>query len=608
MSSPPAYDSAPPSYDGAPREYTAAASEDNFETEVTERLLEDQLDMDNFDHESSRKGEKLMEGNDMQRSILMSFTFLGVTVMLLLYASISGTVVGINSGLISQIKEELNGQIDAQAYSTLDEAGEYVTRVLNQYDQAVISYTAFAVNNALRIDPEFDQAYNISNYWDDDRGLDQLCQPVAYDPPRHTVNKISKCGSSAFITNGNYSDIGTWDAADGPETLDIINKTTVLDPFLRHMYEVNTDVWQIYAGFNTTPSFFRRYPGRAVQASYNSTGYDPKLRPWYIEALRLESQGTSYTAPYQDYNTRDWMITGARPFYFYERMGDRYNGSMSDDMYPTEPDPYGRLAGVAGADILIATISETLNSINFLQSGKLTLLRTDGQVVVDNDWDISTSDSAFYYYDLANPPVSQSLWSQISAVAAGVTKKISYEKTSGPSQYHRRVAYVKHLDVYDEQYILVVFISTNEIYSPIRDAIDELKSINLTVLTSMGIGLAVMFAVLLLFMFYLIRSIMKVFSGIENNVEQLLRNVGQAGRTLGSDMVEVDAGASSELTQLSTNMNDMMHHLQASRAAPKDVAVGKGGRPAPTLAEMWGFVPMDHKIDSSAPPSYLAPK
>ena len=94
----------------------------------------------------------------------------------------------------------------------------------------------------------------------------------------------------------------------------------------------------------------------------------------------------------------------------------------------------------------------------------------------------------------------------------------------------KRVAYVKHLDIYDNQYILVVFISTNEIYSPVREAINEFKNINTTVLSSMGIGLAVMFVVLLLFMFYLIRSVVKIFSGVENNVEQLLRNVGQAGR------------------------------------------------------------------------------
>ena len=387
-------DAPPPSYDQPPAYDNGDKSREDDDIGVTERLLEDQLDMANFD-KSSKKGEKLLEGHDMQRTILIYFSFLGVGVMLLLYASISGTVVGINSSLIFQIKNELNGQIDTQAYSTLEEAGEYVSRILNQYDQSVISYVAFAVNNALRTDPEFDQAYNISNYWDDDRGLDQLCQPVAFDPPRHTVNKISKCGSSAFITNGNYSDIGTWNAADGPETLDIINKTTVLDPYLKHMYENNEDVWQIYAGFNTTPSFFRRYPGRAVQASYNSTGYDPQLRPWYIEALRVESQGTSYTAPYQDYNTKDWMITGARPFYFYDKMSNIYNDTSTDDMYPSEPDTYGRIAGVAGADILISTISETLNGISFLQSGKLTLLRSNGQVVVDNDWDIATSESAF---------------------------------------------------------------------------------------------------------------------------------------------------------------------------------------------------------------------
>ena len=603
---PPAYDAPPPSYDAANTHGTATVyvTDDGNEpyspgdpAAVTERLLDEELDMNNFDVESSKKGDTLTGGTDMQRTILFYFSCLGVGIMLVLYASVAGTVVGTNATLIGQIKGELNSQIDKQAYSTLNEAGEYVIRVLSQYDQAVISMTAFAINNALRTSPQFDQAFNVSNYWDDDRGLDYLCQPVAYDPPRHTVNMISKCASSAFITNGNHSDLGTYTAVDSPETLDIINKTTVLDPYMRHMYETNEDVWQLYAGFNTTPSFFRRYPGRAVQASYNSTGYDPQLRPWYIEALRLESQGTSYTEPYQDYNTKEWMITGARPFYYYSEMSGRYIPAVDDDSPgdPNAPDTFGAIAGVAGADILISTIADTLNSISFLSTGKLTLLRTDGQVVVDNDWDITTSESAFYYTDLANPPVSSSLWNSISAVEAGGQKKIEYNDGS-------RIAYVYHLNVYDNQYILVVFIKSNEIYSPVRDAIDELKAINTSVLSGMGVGLAVMFVVLLVFMFYLIRSIMKVFGDIEANVEQLLRNVGQADRQLGADMVEVDAGASSELTQLSTNMNTMMHNLQKNRGGPQDVDMGEGGKARPNLQRMWDFVPMDHTIDSKAPP------
>ena len=67
-------------------------------------------------------------------------------------------------------------------------------------------------------------------------------------------------------------------------------------------------------------------------------------------------------------------------------------------------------------------------------------------------------------------------------------------------------------------------------------------------------------------------------------------------------MVEVDAGASTELTQLSTNMNNMMHHLQANRGGPKEVRIGGGDGVTPTLQNMWGFVPMGHKIDSDAPP------
>merc|ERR1719502_274620 len=120
----------------------------------------------------------------MRRAVLRWFAVLGFFIMLVLYISLTLTVILSNETMIHKTQQELIEQVDIQAYSTLDEAGQYITRTLNQYDEAIISYTAFGLNNALRSNPDFSQSKSMTNYWDDDTGLSGLCQPTAFDPPR----------------------------------------------------------------------------------------------------------------------------------------------------------------------------------------------------------------------------------------------------------------------------------------------------------------------------------------------------------------------------------------------------------------------------------------
>lgn len=579
---PPAYDGAPPpAYDG-PAAGDGDIDNDSFgesSTPATEKLLEDELDMEAYDHSSKKLNTE--EGMDMKTAVLKWFALLGAAIMICLYGALSMTVVFTNLSMIEQTKSELISQVDLQAYTTLDEAGGYLTRTLSQYDEAVISYTSFGLNNALRNNPDFAQSKSVTNYWDDDTGLSALCQPTAYDPPRFPGEKISKCASSAFLTDTNAAG---WQSVSG-NTLDIVNKTKVMDTFLMHMYENYEDVYIIYAGFATTPSFTRRYPGRATQKLYAAGNYDPTVRPWYKDAEADSGGATIYTAPYQDYHTQAWMITGARVIYNYLPMSGYYEDSTgpSDSL---NPDTYGTVTGVVGADLLIETLSEHLGNIKFLESGKLSLIRSTGQVVADNDWDIATATKAFYYSDLTTPSVSDALWTKIYLTPAGETNTISYEDNGD-----ERKAFVKHLSVYNGQFYVVVFILEEEIYSTVAEAIAQLESINAEVCIILAIGLSCMFALLIFLMILLIRAIMKIFQEIEGNVEQLLRNVGQSDKRLGDNMVVIDSGASSELTQLSQSMNQMVHNLQANRGL-QSVEVTKEGGGQITLDQMWNLVPM----------------
>lgn len=577
----------------------------SYESEMegpTERLIEDEIDMENYDSDKNLSQE---EGLDMKRAVLRWFAALGFAIMAVLYGCLAGTVVGTNDAMIASTKLELIEQVDRQAFSTLDEAGQYLTRLLNQYDQSVISYTAFSINNALRESPQFDQAHNVSNYWDDERGLSALCQPTAVDPPRFPSEQISKCASAAFLTNVNTGDLDTVQAGSNSPLangIDAVNKTTVLDPFLIHMYDTNPDCYVIYAGFNTVPPLTRRYPGRATQIKTNGDIYNPTVRPWYTYAEENDGE-TVFTEPYQDYYTSDWMITGARTFYSYDVMSSYYSTSTGDTD-PNNPNPYSSTAlGVVGADILITTISEALGRIQFLSSGKLSLIRNTGQVIADNDWDIATSQSDFYYSDMSTPAVSSELWREISSTATGTTKTIKFSGDEiiddDSDQEYTNIAFVKHLSDYDGQFLLVVFITTEEVYSPVKEAIDELTAINNTVLSALAVGLSVMALALILIMWYLLNSIMKTFHDIESNVEQLLRNVGQSDRQLGDNMVEIEPGASTELTQLSQTMNQMVESLQHNRGAQTvDLSEQEGEQV--TLDSMWNLVPMGQSAHAAA--------
>lgn len=77
----------------------------------------------------------IIHGGDMKTIFLCYFGVLGLVCLVILYGSLIGIVIGTNSGLQSSIEEDLNSQMKAQAFSTLNEAGDYLTRVLNGYDE-----------------------------------------------------------------------------------------------------------------------------------------------------------------------------------------------------------------------------------------------------------------------------------------------------------------------------------------------------------------------------------------------------------------------------------------------------------------------------------------
>ncbi|MEO5866531.1 MAG: methyl-accepting chemotaxis protein [Sphingomonas sp.] len=89
-------------------------------------------------------------------------------------------------------------------------------------------------------------------------------------------------------------------------------------------------------------------------------GYDPRLRPWYIDAARQRT--TTLTVPYRDATNGSPLVTLATPVF------DR-----------------GRLTGVAAADFEITALAEMLDRVNIDGSRSAFLVDRNGTILVHRD-------------------------------------------------------------------------------------------------------------------------------------------------------------------------------------------------------------------------------
>ncbi|WP_026179739.1 methyl-accepting chemotaxis protein [Hahella ganghwensis] len=90
-------------------------------------------------------------------------------------------------------------------------------------------------------------------------------------------------------------------------------------------------------------------------------GYDPRKRPWYINA-KQQNRGI-FTEPYVDASSNALVITAAMPF-------------------------SGSNRGVAGGDLFLNVIAELVNSINFFDLGYAFLVSQDGKILVHPEQDL----------------------------------------------------------------------------------------------------------------------------------------------------------------------------------------------------------------------------
>jgi hypothetical protein len=512
---------------------------------------------------------KANKTHGLRTTMLTYFGGLSVGAFTCLLVSLIVTVVVTNENISTKTEVEMENQIEAQAHAMLKESGDYLLQVLQSYDQAVVTAIAETAGNTLRTD--YSMSTSEIEYFDFNSSF--WMAPLTQDARQ--IEPVSMGASTFYVTGSTPADV---DGGFSAEVIRLRNATNNLDTYLKHAYETNDQVVAMYVGFELSPaSLVRIYPGMQVSAE-SERSYEPATRPWYEAAMANEASGlgTAFTEPYLDSFGKGWMITASHTI--------------------QDPSQGFATVGVAGADIVIDSIGSVLDSVNFLDTGKLTLFQADsGQVVSDREWDLASSTDPFFYSDLTQPVVSARAWDDIHSTEPGALRTV---------KFGGNIAYVYHLEKYEGQYMLVIFVREREIFAPVEETLDDLDQANTTISLTLAAIVLVVFVFLMFVVLLMIDQILDVFAEMSHNVDSLLGNVGCAERNLTDGMVDVSAVSTIELRNMQAGMNGLIASMRQNRADSSGAALNVANPGFGNMNAFNGLVKFTTMSQPDAPPAY----
>ena len=473
-----------------------------------------------------------------------------------------GIVVSTNSAIRDDGEAALSNQIARHVDVAIQGNANWFSSLLQSYQFNVLALVTGMVHDVELGGYNLNPPPSFYDYQDSD-----LKQPLSTDP-RQSPEVVSFGASSYYYPGGDPAKYSSLSAGEQ----EVVDETAHLDAVTDVLYAQNEDVYALYYGASN--GMFRTYPGRSTLDTDPGRTYNPVTRPWYQAAVESGTSGVVITSPYQDFNTGAWMITFA---------------------YAAR-DATSNLLGVAGADVLLEEIRETVSNVTFLETGKTTLFEVDGVVVADKDCVLDASNSAgCTYRDLVSPPISDATWGAISALEAGGTK--TFEASIGGALY---LITSSRLAQYP-QYFLVVTILKSEITRPMDAIVKEIEDANTSILSSLGIGFAIGALIMLAAVLFIAYRVTKPIDNISNSINEIMLNVGRE-RGLGAGVHEIHGGFGQEESLLARNVNDLIINLQEDDAAPAGTNIDVRGldlsQPPPTYGNV--DVPSSSSSSSSS--------
>jgi len=275
-----------------------------------------------------------------------------------------------------------------------------------------------------------------------------------------------------------------------------VDRSVMLDPYFKKYYSDILGIDQIYIGFEFS-GLFRQYPGNNANADYNfpnKNTYDPRKRPWYIDAKAAKTetiQGRTYgntviSAPYKGYSLGVWMVTLAKAV---------YEGSS--------------LLGVVGIDVSIANLQAKMLDVNFLESGFVGLVESASR-------DSGCSSKSCKLNVVAYPDFEESVddSGSVTTKSVGLTNLIEDENSyrqlfsdkSGIQNYtHDETTYIVahssvHAPVFVQKYTVLVIVPEEEALQSVPKLEKSVRATEIEISTTVVIvtvitGLAVSFIV-----------------------------------------------------------------------------------------------------------------
>jgi len=450
----------------------------------------------------------------LRKQMLKGFLVIGVGSLILMAIIIAIVLTITSSQFTSKTEDALHDQTIRVAKNIGKENGDIFSQEIKNNAQGGIGFISHSASDTYR--SNYSMGY-VSSFFE--FGDTYLKQPLIQDS-RQT--KDASFGASSYYFPGSEpSDIPIFTILQNTTR----DNTAHTDFFSINSYLTYTSFVALYQGYQQT-SMLRHYPGIGTIDTDPNRTYDPKIRGWYQTAYNnLQYQ---ISEPYRDFNGKGWMIT------------------ISISIQNSN----GDFIGVVGGDLLIADVSNILNSVTYLDSGKITLFETDGQVVSDPEWvPNSNNPIEFTFRDLQNPTISNSAWN-----------KISQTDTVSSIDLDNYIGIVNKITLYSKEYFIMVSVLNNDIFGPVDSTINEIENESQK---QIGITFGIAIIIILLFSGFIFCTISQIVNPIQDSIEDMQTIKGNLGKPNLTDGVRrIRTGLGAEGHGFSEHANNMLDAIR----------------------------------------------
>ncbi|MDR1514657.1 MAG: methyl-accepting chemotaxis protein [Synergistaceae bacterium] len=212
------------------------------------------------------------------------------------------------------------------------------------------------------------------------------------------VEGASKVEDAAYAINLYFNGLKNICENAAPGVLGLFNEDGSIQ--IESMKELMADIFEKNSANNATDI----YVGVDLSGEFISgngwipdEGYDPRARPWYIDAKAARS--TIITDPYIDAQTKTLIVTIATPLY---------------------SDKSGRLLGVVASDLSISTLSQKIAEAHVIGAGFGILVAKDGTILEHPNKEYITTENIARSSPNITPELAEVGKKMISAAGGGM--------------------------------------------------------------------------------------------------------------------------------------------------------------------------------------------